>query len=220
MCLTAKFGPSGAPHVACCGPGRPFRLSGRRLGGVLPDLSANQLGCFRPLFQSICSIFARLRSTNNFLLRAKIRTLQKKGIIRSVSWNSDFYDLGYVRKATVAALRLSSSHLQVVLEGQGPTAVQNTPHRAFVVGHLIGNDEMKQAWRRYITTFRRGAVLADQERSFTAMIAIKQSGGHLNPILIKNRREGESFVVLDGFHRLAINSVLEPSEFHDCTLVA
>lgn len=133
--------------------GSAFPPLGSPVGGVLPDLSANQLGCFRPLFQSICSIFARLRSTNNFLLRAKIRTLQKKGIIRRVSWNSDFYDLGHVRKATVAARSLAGDHPQVVLEGQGLAVVQITPHRAFVVGHLIGDDDMKRAWCRCITTY-------------------------------------------------------------------
>lgn len=63
-------------------------------------------------------------------------------------------------------------------------------------------------------------MLADKETSFTAMIAVAQPGGHLNPFLIKNRREGESFVVIDGFHRLAVNSVLAPSGFRDCDLTA
>lgn len=198
----------------------PFPPLGSPVEGVLPDLSSNQLGWFRPLFQSIGSIFARLRSTNNLLLRAKIRMLRKKGVIRRLVWRVNFYDLGHVRKTTVAALSLASDHLQVVLEGQGLTAVQNTPHRAFVVGHVIGNDEMKQAWRRYITTYYGSAVLANKEPSFTAMIETAQSGGHLGPILIKIRREGESFVVVDGFHRLAINSVLAPSGFLDCDLTA
>lgn len=153
-----------------------------------------------------------------FQLFSELWALKKRGSILGFRWVTSEYDLGYVRKATIATLSIGSERLCVVIEDQGLTGVTATPHYTFVVGHLSGRDEMKKPWRRYVATFYGSALLPSKEKEFTTLIETAKTGAKLPRILVRKSHQQGSFVVLDGLHRFAIQSVLSPTEAIDCYL--
>ena len=151
-------------------------------------------------------------------LFSEIWALKKRGSISRFRWETSEYNLGYIRKATIATLSIGSKHICVVIEGRGLTSVTVTPHYTFVVGHLSGRDEMKNPWRRYVATFYGNALLPAKEKDFTTLIENAKAGARLPRILVRKGRHRGSFVVLDGLHRFAIQSVLSPTQAIDCFL--
>lgn len=151
-------------------------------------------------------------------LFSEIRDLEKRGSIFRFRWETSEYNLGYIRKGTIATLSIGSNHIGVVIEGRGLTSVEATPHYSFVVGHLSGRDEMKNSWRRYVQTYYGSDLLPTRETEFTTLIEIATTGAKFPRILVRKHRHHGSFVVLDGLHRFAIQAVLSPTQAIDCYL--
>ena len=151
-------------------------------------------------------------------LFSEIWALKSRGVIFRFRCEKSDYDLGYMQKPTIATLSVDSKHVRVVLEGRGVTSVTETPHYSFVVGHLSGCDEMKNPWRLYFTTFYGRALLPDKEATFTALIENAETGTKIRPILVRKDPQHAYFVVLDGLHRMATQSVLSPTQAIDCYL--
>lgn len=151
-------------------------------------------------------------------LFVEIWGLRMRGIIFRFRWEKDVYDLGYIHKPTVATLSVDRKNIRVVLEGRGVTSVTASPHYTFVAGHLVGRDELKIPWRRYITTFYGKALLRDKETDFTALIENAENGIKIRKILVRKEPRSDNFVVLDGLHRMAIQAALSPNKAIDCYL--
>lgn len=151
-------------------------------------------------------------------LLAELGYLKRRGVISRFRCEDGTYDLDYTRKPTIASLSVECRHVRVLLEGEGMTSVTASPHYSFVVGHLSGRDEMKDAWRRYFKAFYDRGLLLSRETAFIALIEEAKTGNKLREILVRKDRRGTHFVVIDGLHRLSIHSVLSPTQEIDCYL--